>query len=781
MYNSLKILLRNLYRNALYTWINVIGLAVSLTAAIFISLWVQDEYSYDRFYEQIDNMYVLVEHSIENGSDDYREYLPVPLARAVKSEVPEVTAATAVGYEWFLSYLDFEGNRLFGEFQDFMIADTTFFSVFDMEFVEGSPAAAFPEANSIILTDESAKILFGNETALGKLLKTNTDNVFRVSAVVKKAPRNSMLQFKAMVSFEQSNRKERWGQWTSRCLVVLNPNADINIVGKKIAEVHSAHNSGYKADYPYILQPLSKHHLYAADGSETGIKNVRIFIFTAISLLILACINYVNLVTARAKKRAKEVGLRKVMGANRPRLFWQMTVEAIALFFIAVIIAVMLLYLLTPYYRVLTAKELSFSLFDSGTLQIILISFLSVVIMAGIYPALFIASFKPVEAFKSNQSEYKSRFSFRRSLIVIQFTCSAMFILSTIVMTGQQRYMQTKNLGYEKENIFSIDILSNSNAMNHYEVIKQELTRQEGIAGVSGSEQNIMDVGNFAIFSWDGSPEDAYFSTATVGLDRNFFDMMNMEFISGHGFKGTPADSSYVFVNESLVRLMGVNDPLNTTISVPGAGINNKIVGVVRDFHFRHMSEPVGGIVMYLPRNYWTIYVKTQAGKVREAIAGTEKVWKQLVPDFPLTYKFMDETFDYLYQKDIRTGYLFNAFAIIAIFISCLGLFGLATYTAETRTKEIGIRKTLGANILSIVKMLSKEFIVLVGIAVVIGIPIALYFANKTLQSYAYRISVAWWMILLAILIVFVLVILTVSAQAVKAARANPVKAIKTE
>ena len=780
MYNSLKTLFRNLYRNALYTWINIVGLAVSLTAAIFILLWVQDEWSYDRFYKQIDNMYLLVDHSIENGNESYIEYLPAPLARTVKAELPEVKAAAAVGYEWDLSYFDYEGKKFFGDFPDFMLVDTSFFSVFDMEFVEGSPQTAFPEPHAIILNEEVAKILFGDEPALGKALKTNTDKVFHVSAVVKKPRQNSILQFKTITSFEQSNRKERWGQWANRNFVVLNPDADIKVVGEKARDVYQKHSS-YKADYPYILQPVSRYHLYAADGSETGIKNVRIFTFIAVALLVLACINYINLITARARRRAKEIGLKKVIGAHRLQLFWQMIGEAVLLFAVAAIITVALLYLFTPYYSVLTGKELSFSIFDRNVIQLLLASFVAIVVLAGIYPAIFLSSFKPIEVFRTTQTDRKTVFSFRRILIILQFACSAAFILATVVMTSQQRYMQTKELGYEKENIFSINIFSKDDITRHYETFKHKLMQQEGIAGVSGSEQNIMEVGNFSDFTWDGSPPDVQFSTATLGVDQNLFDMMNMKFVAGRGYSNTLADSASIFVNESFVKLMDVEDPVGVTIVVPGVGIKGKITGVVQNFHFFHMSKPVGAIVMYLPKSYWTVYVKAEAGKAREALASTEKVWKEFTPDYPFTYSFMDETFDHMYKNDIRTGYLFTAFAIVAIFISCLGLLGLATYTAETRTKEIGIRKTLGASVLSIVQMLSREFIVLTAIAVAVGIPLAYYFMNKMLQSYAYRISISWWMVLVAILVVLILVVITVSAQAVRAASADPVKAIKTE
>ena len=783
MYNNLKILIRNLYRNALYTWINIIGLAVSLTAAIFILLWVQDEWSYDKFYDRSDNIYMLYSHSIINNQETYGEIFPKPLAQAVRDELAEVEAATIMGYPWGFQYVEYEGSKYFNQESGFKIVDTCFFNVFDMPFIEGNAKQAFENSHSVVITRNFAHTIFGNESALGKQLKGSNGESYFVSAVVENPPQNTMIRFSCLIPFEGGGRETAWNISSFKLFVLLYPKANAEELAQKIMQVHKSHFSGLRDTYPHILQPITKSHLYAADGSETGMKNLRLFVIVAITLLIIASINYVNLVTARAGKRVREIALRKIVGASKLQLFIQMIGETVLMLIISFCIATILLYFLTPYYSLLTGKQLVFSMLNPTVLLLYSMCFLFVVVLAGVYPASLIASFNPLSIFRSKESGGRSHISFRSVLIVLQFTCSVVFILATIVMGRQHQFMQTKNLGYNREHIFTVE-LAGDNEEKLYETFKHELTQQSSIVGVAASTQNILEIGNYFNYTWNGLPEEPNLRIAFFGVDRDFFDLLDIQFVDGMGYSGTMADSLCIFVNEEAVKKMGIeNDPLSTTFIAGGGTISGRITGVVKDFHFKHMKEPIEPLVLYLPptADLWTLYVKTAAGKAQEAIAAAERTSKKYEPEYPFVYKFMDETFDTIYREDTRTSNLFNAFAIVAIFISCLGLFGLATYTAETRTKEIGIRKTLGASVSNIVSMLSKEFVVLVGIAVAIGIPVAYYFMEKMLQTYAYRISITWWMVFTAILVVLALVVLTVSAQALRAARSNPVKAIKTE
>ena len=781
MYN-LKIAIRNLQRNGLYSWINVVGLAVSLAAVIFIALWVKDELSYDSAYRRIDDIHIIHCHYVNNGVEEYMTYLPAPLSRVIQEDLAEVEAAAAVGFDWDLGYLSCEGKKSIRQtFEDFALADTSFFRIFDMEFVEGDAAHAFPDADAVVLSQETAALLFGEEPALGKMIKGDNGADYHVSGVVKSPPENSTIHFKALSSFERTPRKNFWRQWSNRVFVLLRPGADPKVVGEKIADVHEKHSNWYKKEFPYVVQPLGQYRLYAADGSETGMRNVRLFTIIAVALLVIACINYVNLVTARARKRAKEIGLRRLAGANRRQLFMQMMTETVLLFLVSIAVATVLVYLLTPHYRTITGKALFFTVLDAQVLLFYLCCFVFIVALAGIYPALSLSSFKFSNVFKAALPERRGRFSFRKLLIVLQFACSATLIIAAVVLNRQQHFMQTKNLGYDKAHIFTMDVFTNPNIRKSYDAFAQELSQQSDIVGVAGSEHEILDVGNFTNFRWEGQPEDMSFSISTLGANRNFFSLLNVPFVEGRGFTGTPADSACIFVNEAAVRLMNVSDPLNTVVTISSNGLRGKITGVVKDFHFKHMSQPIEPIVIYLASSHWTIYVKTQPGRATEAIAAAKRIWEKYDTEYLFTYRFMDDTFDTMYRDDIRTRNLFNVFALLAIFISCLGLFGLVTYTAETRTKEIGIRKVLGATVANIIGMLSREFLWLVGVALLVAFPIAWYIMEKILQQYAYRISISWWIFALAAVAVVLLTVLSVGIQAFRAATANPVKAIKTE
>ncbi len=774
---GLSLAFRNLRRNALYSWINIIGLAVSLTVAILILLWVQDELGRDRFHEHADNIYLYYNHSRFDGQEVYGSYTEAPRGRTAKEKIAGVEEGCAIGKNYDMGYLEYSGNKFFGG--KYYIADTGIFRVFTATFTEGSPSHAFNDPYSIAITDKLATFFFGNEPALGKMLTASSGKPYTVSAVVKSMPKNSTLQFDAIFSFEQSRHKDNWNMSAFQTYLLLKPGVDPNSLGQQLMELRpdAKAEDGW---LPAVLQPLREVGLYDGDGKPTGIKSVILLTTAAVVMLIIACINYVNLVTARAAKRRKEISLRKLLGARKYQLFLQMMSEAVLLFVIALGVATALIYLLIPFYNELVGKQLSFNLFNPQVLLIYLSTFVLVVALAGIYPSIMLSSFNPKDALHPASGGRTRVFSFRKILVILQFVCSAAFIFGTIVINRQLHYMREQSVGYMQDPVFTIDIFRNKNMRDHYQSLKADLLQQSCITGVSGSEQNIIDVGNFAGgIRWEGMPEGRQFTIANCGVDTDLLPMLNMQLVEGEGFSGTPADSSRYILNETAVKKMGMNNPIGKWFDMGyGKGI---VAGVVRDFCFRHISEETPPIVMRLPDTYWTIYIKPARGKISEAIAVTEKMWRKHEPDYPFKYQFMDETFSKMHEAELRTGRLFNVFAIISILISCLGLFGLVTYTAETKTKEIGIRKVLGASVGGLVEMLSKEFLVLVGVAMVIAFPLAYYWLHSMLQDYAYRISISWWMFGLAALVTVMLTLLTVAGQALKAARANPVKSIKTE
>ncbi len=782
MFSHLKITYRNLRRNSLYSSINIGGLAVSLAAVILIMLWVWDELSYERFYERANDICVAIGNFENDGQDMYWSYTPTAVSYVAREEIPGVETACAVNMQYDLGFVEYEDRKFIGD--DFITADTTFFRVFDNTFLEGSSANALPDPYSVVITESMARKLFGNESALGKQLTGGNgggqeNEIYHVSGVVKDQPSNTYMRYSAVFSFERSKYKNTWGRWAFKNFILLKPDADKSLIEKQLCDLHNKNvsNAGVKS---YRLQPLPDTRMHAADGSDTGIASVRLFSVIALALLVIACINYVNLVTARAGKRGKEIAVRKILGAKKNSLFGQMIGEAVILFLAALAIALLLVLLSIPFYNQITGKMLRFSLINPGLWAICGVMLVSVVLLAGIYPAVKLALFKPLDAFKQNISKSKLDFSLRKALVVCQFAATVTLIVSTIVLNRQMGYMRQKDLGFNKEQAFLTNMFSNLNMRNNYRNFKNDLENEPSIAGVTGSSANIMDVGAMSNITWEGMQDGREFSLSTEGIDRDFFVMMDMQLVEGSGFTGSSADSSRYILNETAVKQMGIDQPVGKAIDLPWRG-KGVIAGVVRDFHFKHMNESIGPIIMYLQEAPWTIYVRAKQGKIAEAIAATGRAWKMYDPDFPFSYQFMDDTFAEMYSNDQMQERLFNIFSVIAILVSCLGLFGLVTYTAETKTREIGIRKVLGASIVGIVEMLSKEFLILVGIAMLIAFPLAYYWLDKMLQDYAYRIGISWWMFALAGIVTVALTLLTVGWKAVKAAMTNPVKAIKSE
>jgi len=517
--------------------------------------------------------------------------------------------------------------------------------------------------------------------------------------------------------------------------------------------------------------------LYNLAGQPAGIKNVYLFSAVAILILVIACINHVNLVTARASKRSREIGVRKIVGAKTLNLFGQLMSETAIMLFVAMSAATVLILIVLPHYNVLAGKNMEFAFFSRSTILIYLVSGIVTLVLAGLYPAFSLMSFRPTDAFLKG-SKGKGGSLFRRILVVSQFAFSAALIVATIAFVAQLRYMQNMNPGYNKENILTTPLPASG---NQYRTIMERLTSEPAIIGTSASMFNKMICQGARSDIWrDKDGKSPNFAWTTV--DPGFFSLMNISVVEGNFFR--EGDNMYqrgVILNESAARLIGEGESV-IGMSLRFGGGDNEIIGVIKDFNFASLHEEIKPLVVSCMTEWQPqLYVKVAPGKTKEAIATVEKVWKEYNADYDFTYNFLDESFDAMYKSDVRTGNLFTIFAVIAIIISCLGLFGLVTYTAESKTKEIGIRKVLGASVASIVKMLSKEFLILVGIAMLIAFPLAYYLLERMLQDFAYRIDIGWWIFTLAGSITIVLTLLTVGWKAVKAATANPVKAIKSE
>ena len=559
--------------------------------------------------------------------------------------------------------------------------------------------------------------------------------------------------------------------------MLVRPGADLSGVPAKLKTYHLAVKPD-DGDITYMLQPLAKMHLYKSDGSDGGIETVRIFIIIALLILIIACINYVNLSTARSMLRAREVSLRKIVGAKRIQLFKQFIIETVLMFVISVLFALVFIYVLMPYFNQVSGKELKINYSDWHIWQVILLTFTATLLISSIYPALLLSSFNPIMAIKGKVSSRISNILFRKILVVTQFVFSVVLIGGTIIISQQLAFIRTKNLGYDKEHVISFSM---QKMRDHFDAVKAELLHQPGVRDVTRASHTIVRVGGqTGDNSWDGKETGETMMVRPMAIDENFIPFFKINILQGKNYAGGISDSAHFILNETAVRTARIKDPIGKKFRLwKTEGI---ITAVVKDFHIASMKNKIEPVVFYdYPGDMGRIYIKTTAADATKAIASAEKIWKEYNADFPFTYAFLDDTFNSLYQKEQQTGVLFRFFAAIAIFISCLGLLGLAMYTSQVRTREIGVRKVLGASISGIVKMLATDFIILVIIAIVIATPISWYVMKIWLQDFVYRIDIHWWIFLVAGIIALVIALLTISFQAVKAALANPVSSLRNE
>jgi hypothetical protein len=773
MFRNIKIIVRNLRRSGVYSIVNIAGLAISLATCAFIALWVQDERSYDRFHKDAKSIYMAAAHFNFDGGEMNAPVVSGAYAPAAKENFGAIEDYCRV-HDDQAGYLQYEEIK--SSAVKFFYSDPNFFDFFNFPILKGNRDNPLRNPNDVVINERIAASLFGNEDPVGKMVLLDNGQAVQVTAVMRNMPRNTYLPQVDMVclfaldTMSYYHRMlDSWGSCEFLSFLRIQPGTDITGLAGQINTMQPEEAASFRS---FSLQPLINLHLYSIKGEPAGANTVNLFQWIAFVILIIACINYVNLVTARASKRHREIGLKKIIGAKKRELFLQLTAEAAILFAVAVVIAFLLNMLLLPAYNVLSGKEIEFGLFDINTWGVYFIMFLAVVVLAGIYPAYLLASFKPTSVVQSIKSKRANNL-FRKTLVVTQFVASTTLIVGTLVLGLQMKYIREKDMGYDREQMLMLSMI---NIRGHYDAVKAELEQQPSILGVTASSENIMDISSGNSFdTWEGKISEGKTLHTQLRVDTSFVRVMGLTLIDGGNFTSTSVESQYI-LNEAAVKAMGLTDPVGKWVEEP----DKKIVGVVKDFHFQSLHQEITPLVLFhAPRFIGELYVRTRAGNSQQAIAAIEKVWKQYNPEYAFNYRFLDETFDRIYKSDIQTSRLFGAFSIIAILISCLGLFGLVVFSAELKTKEIGIRKVLGASIPDIVTLLTKEFLILVGIAIVIAFPLSYFWLDNILQDFAYRIPLSWWIFAVAALITIVLTLLTVCAQAIKAAMANPVEAIK--
>ncbi|MEO6316101.1 MAG: ABC transporter permease [Chitinophagaceae bacterium] len=800
--NYFKIAWRNLLKNKAFSLINILGLSIGIAVCFIIMLYVQDELSYDRFNKNADRIVrIYFKASINGGKISEPGVMP-PVAKALKNDYPEVEAATRLKMDG-RPKIEYQ-HKVFKEAEAAFV-DPNFFSVFSFPFIKGDPATALLQPNTIVITDEMANRFFGNEEPIGKTLTYNNGGQFKVTGVIEKMPANAHFHFDLLGSLETINfaKSETWMEGTLFTYAVLKKGADYKkleaklpgmvekYMGPQIAQSMGMSLSQFRTkgnELGFGLQPLTSIHLHSLTSSEIepggNIKYIYIFGAIAIFMLLIASINFINLSTASASKRAKEVGVRKVMGSGKWDLIKQFLFESVLVTCIALFIAAIMVQLALPVFDDLSGKHLQFG-FDIRPIAALVALGLTVGLLAGIYPAFFLSSFKPIATLKGRLSASTKTLGLRSSLVVFQFFISVSLITGTIIVYQQMKYIQNIKLGYNKEQLL---VISNSWALGKNEkTFKDQLlkdTRVENVT-VSGYKPAGPTNNNNALSYPDGKSNQAM-TSLEYKIDEQYIPTLGIQMAAGRNF--SPAygtDSSAMIINEAAAKAYGFgNDAVGKTIvrqnSDRGRDYRYTIIGIVKDFHFKSLHEAITPLLMVLQPESGII-VKVRTKDVAGLLSTMKQQWASYNVEEPFGYAFMDELYNKTYAAEQRTGTILNIFAVLTIFVACMGLFGLATYTAEQRSKEIGIRKVLGASVTQVTSMLSKEFLKLVFIGCLIAFPLSWWAMHKWLQDFAYRVDISWWVFVLAAGVAMAVALLTVSFKAIKAALANPVRALRSE
>jgi putative ABC transport system permease protein len=807
--NYFKIAWRNLIKYKAFTAINIVGLAIGIATCLIIMLFVQDELSFDRFNEKADQIVRVVFRGTMNGEKMKESSVMAIVAATVRHDYPEVMDATRLGPNGSPKII--VGDKTFKD-ANFAYVDSNFFQVFTLPFIKGDIKSALLEPNTAVITQALSQKYFGNADPIGKVLNFKDWNqLFKITGVIREVPANSHFHFDIFGSMagNPEARNTSWLSGTYFTYLVLQKGYDYKKLDAKLPQLTEKYMAPQLekafgvslrdfrkkgSDIGLYLQPLTDIHLKSdfTNSIEPGgdIRYVYIFGAIAVFMLLLACINFMNLSTAGASKRAKEVGIRKVLGTVKYELIAQFIMESSMLTFISLMLALVLVKFSLPEFNSLSGKQLHLNLTQNPlTILGLLLFWLLVSFLAGSYPAFYLSSFKPISVLKTKFTGRGKSISFRSGLVVFQFIISVGLIVGTTIVYQQLSYIQHIKLGYDKEQLL---VLRNSYLLgNNEEVLRAQLIRDPRVASVTRSAYLPAGPTNNALTT--AFPDENRIKNGRVRIyeiDENYIPTMGMKIKEGRNFsKNFPSDSSKdapaIIVNETLAKTFGwgenaVGHTVNLYTDNVGGKKGFKVVGVVQDFHFRSLHEPINPLIMVLQKSSGLI-IKVKTKDIAGLLATLKSQWDAFRPEEPFTYAFVDELYNQTYISERKTGTILGIFSGLTIFIACLGLFGLATFTAEQRNKEIGVRKVLGASIPDLIALVSKEFIVLVGIAIAIATPIAWWAMNAWLRDFAYRINISWWVFVIAGLAAIVIALITVSFQAIKAAVANPVNSLRSE
>jgi putative ABC transport system permease protein len=787
--NYFNVALRTLLRDKSASLIKIISLSVGMICFAIISLFIYHELSYDRFHENPGQVFRVVKDFVnDDGSRIPDATTPPAFGPAIQKDLPEVAYTTRLFPNWGRKYLiQYDSIRSYEE--GVVRIDSSFFDVFSFPFVKGEKKTATANPNFIILTESTAKRIFGNEDPIGKALKMDIVQVagdFLVTGIVKDVPENSHFTFDFLISLrtfddprDDTPLNTNWGFYNFYTYVRLNPKADPEAFQTKIQGVFKKYNPDSKTEC--YAQPLTDIHLKSNLKWELSTNGdysyIRILAIIALFTIILAAINYINLVTAQSTRRAKEVGIRKASGAVKSSLVKQFLIESTIMSIIAIILSIAAVESILPQLKNLLNSTLSF--FDGGgknVLSIVIGVGLATGLLSGLYPAFYISSFEPIKVLRGAVTGFGGDTFLRKGLVTFQFIISTILIIGTLVISSQISFVRDKKLGFSKENIM---IIKNAGGLKNRQSLLTEIRKSSGVKN-AGAADGILGGLNWTTTAQAKGQEKSLLLNL-LSVDYDFLDVMGVKFREGRNFsRSTQADSSALILNETAVKQLGINDVIGSQVAAGGDPYT--VIGVIDDFHFSSFHEPIKpfGFFLIEPRVN-RLFVKIEGDRMVESIVEIQKLWTTLVPERPFEFTFQDEQVSKLYASEVKFQKLFSTFTFIAILIACLGLFGLSAYTAQQRTKEIGIRKVLGASVLGVTQLLSKEFLKLVLVAIAVSIPIAWYVMNEWLYTFAYHVELHAWMFVLSGLGAVLIALFTVSFQSIKAALTNPVNSLRNE
>lgn len=788
-----KTTIRGLWRNKAFAFINILGLSIGMAAAILIVLWIQNQLSTDRFYKNEERIYLMYNRD-KNGAGETFAWPNTPkiLATTLKKDYPEVEDAVRFNNVTFLLTANDKHLNVQGAF-----ADSSFLNVFNFPLLEGSAQKSLNGSYTIVITENLAKKFFGNSSAIGKTIRIDSVNNCTVTAVLKDLPNNTQFNFEYLLPWAYLTKlgwdDNDWNNNSIYTYALLKRNTSQALFDKEVENITINHTKGSlsPSTSEVFTQPLSRAYLYSRseNGKLVGgpIETVKLFAIIAAFILLIACINFMNLSTARSEKRAMEVGIRKVMGAQKVKLIMQFLMESIALSFTAFVIGLFLVQLSLNAFNQLVGKSLSINYADPSFWLFSIIFILFSGILAGSYPAFFLSSFKPVKVLKGSFKKSHAAVNPRRVLVVLQFTFAIILIISTIIVQRQIKYALKRDAGYNKNNL--IYTFAQGDVSEHYELIKHDLFNNGAVISMTRCANPITKKWSDSWgYTWKGSTkEDEKIDFINLGADVDFTKTTGVKLIAGRDIDvdNYPTDSTAVMLNETAVKMMHLNDPVGMTIKETDDSAVWHVVGVVKDFIMESpYQKDINPMMIFGPaRNFgYVVHIKLNpANTVASNLAKVEQVFKEYNPQYPFEYVFADESYAKKFHDTERTGELATLFSELTIFISSLGLFALAAYMAEQRTKEIGVRKVLGASAFNITYLISKDFLKLIIISFVIAAPVGWFAMSKWLQGYSYRIGIEWWVFAVSGLIAIVIALITVSFQAIKAAMANPVKSLRSE